>query len=96
MAFFVTVNLPSFKHQRNVIANFFTAIKECYQHNKTWNSKTQNPFLKAAGFNGAVDYLTSTLILKCAEKKSFSVESIKTILGLSAEELLTWDEHERI
>jgi len=89
---FATVNLPSFKHQRNVIANYFQAIKEYYQHDKLWNSKTKNPFLKAAGFNGAVDYLTSTLMLKCAEKKSFSVITIKNILSLSCEDLLTWED----
>lgn len=89
---FITVNLPSFKHQRNVIANFFQAIKECYQHDKVWNSKTHNPFLKAAGFNGAVDYLVGTLILKCAEKKSFSVATMKDVLGLAREDLLTWDD----
>jgi len=89
---FFTVNLPSFKHQSNVISNFFQAIKEYYQHDKIWNSKTHNPFLKAAGFNGAVDYLVGTLVLKCAEKKSFSVVTMKDILGLARDDLLKWDD----
>ena len=89
---FFTVNLPSFKHQRSVINNYFQAIKEYYQHDKVWTSKAKNPFMKAAGFNGAIDYLTGTLILKCAEKKSFSIMTIKGILALSEEELLTWED----
>lgn len=89
---FYTVNLPSFKHQKAVIDNFFSVIKEYYQHEKLWSSKNKNPFLKAAGFNGAVDYLADKLILKCAEKKSFSNKTMKSILSLSFDNLLTWDE----
>jgi len=89
---FRSVNLPSFKHQRSVIANFFAAIKDYYQHDKIWSSKIKNPFLKAAGFNGAVDYLTGTLILKCAERQSFSVETMKSIIRLSDDALLTWED----
>lgn len=89
---FYTVNLPSFKHQKNVIENFFLVMKDYYSHEKMWNSKAKNPFLKAAGFNGAVDYLTGTLMLKCAEKKSFSVPMMKKVIDLSYDNLLTWDE----
>ncbi|MCU7928765.1 MAG: DGQHR domain-containing protein [Candidatus Thiodiazotropha sp. (ex Dulcina madagascariensis)] len=89
---FFTVNLHSFKHQRNVIANYFGAIKEIYLYEKIWHSKTRNPFMKAAGFNGAVDYLTETLMVKCAEQKSFSVTTIKSVLDLSKDDLLTWED----
>jgi len=89
---FVTVNLHSFKHQRDVINNFFGAIKDLYLHEKVWNSKTKNPFMKAAGFNGAVDYLAGTLMVKCAERRSFSVSTMKVVLGLSPDSLLTWDD----
>ncbi|WP_083861839.1 DGQHR domain-containing protein [Halomonas sp. KM-1] len=89
---FYTVNLPSFKHQKTVIENFFSVMKDFYQHEKIWTSKSKNPFLKAAGFNGAVDYLTGTLMLKCAERKSFTVETMKKIIDLPYDNLLAWDE----
>ncbi len=87
---FYKVNLKSFKHQRDVIFNYFSAIKEFYSHEKIWNSKTKNPFLKAVGFNGGIDYLTGTLIVKCAEHKSFTVHTMKSIMGLERNELLIW------
>jgi len=89
---FSTVNINSFKHQRDVVINFFSVIKDYYVKDKIWNSKTKNPFIKAAGFNGAMDYLAGTLVLKCAEKKSFSKSSMKEILGLSHDDLLIWDD----
>lgn len=89
---FQTHHLRSLVHQRDAMNNFFTAIQEYYQKEKIWNSKTKNPFLKAAGFNGAVDYLTGTLIRKCAEEGSFQVKTIKQCLGLEQDSLLVWDD----
>ena len=89
---FYRVNLENYNRQRDVINNFFSAIKEYYMHEKLWNSKMKNPFLKAAGFNGAMDFFTDTLIVKCAENKSFSIKTIKKIIGLDKTNLITWDD----
>ncbi|MGB1271476.1 MAG: hypothetical protein ACPG5T_05335, partial [Endozoicomonas sp.] len=47
---------------------------------------------RAAGFNGSVDYLTSTLIPECASKKSFKIKTIAKILNIESSGTLKWDE----
>jgi DGQHR domain-containing protein len=84
--------LKSLEHQATVVNNYFSAIKNAYVADKTWANSSQNPFLKAAGFNGAIDFLLDKLIFKCAERGSFSVSTINEILGLSSRELLRWDD----
>ena len=89
---FAKRNLKSLEHQIAVVNNYFKAIREPYQEEKVWGNATQNPFLRAAGFNGAIEFLLEKLIFKCAEKGSFKVATIKSILKLNEETLLTWDD----
>lgn len=84
--------LKNLDHQTLVVSNFFEAIKKAYVEEKIWANSTQNPFLRAAGFNGAVDFLLDKLIFKCAEKGSFSVDTISELLGLETRELIRWDD----
>lgn len=84
--------LNTLDHQKMVITNFFRSIRSFYMTNKIWESKVKNPFLKAAGFNGAIDFLTSSLVQRCAEKGSFSVDTINKIISFEKEDLLTWDD----
>ncbi|AKQ42755.1 hypothetical protein CP97_12970 [Aurantiacibacter atlanticus] len=84
--------LKSLEHQTVVVSNYFKAIRRPYQDEKLWGNGTQNPFLRAAGFNGAIEFLLEKLIFKCAEKGSFTVETIGSILKLEEEELLTWED----
>lgn len=86
------VNLRSLQHQKNALNNFFTAIMQVYEREGIWASTTKNPFLKAAGFNGAMDYFSNTLLMKCAEEKSFKTETIEKILNLDSNDLLKWDD----
>lgn len=85
-----TVNLKSLQHQSQALNNFFEALRQFYSDKDLWNSTTKNPFLKGAGFSGAMDYFINTLILKCAERQSFEVSTIKTILNLDVSDLLVW------
>lgn len=85
------VNLKSLQHQSQALNNFFEALKQYYDEAKLWTSTSKNPFLKGAGFSGAMDYFVNSLILKCAEKKSFKVETIKSILNLDKADLLVWE-----
>lgn len=85
-----TVNLKSLQHQSQALNNFFEALRQYYDEANIWNSTTKNPFLKGAGFSGAVDYFINTLILKCAERQSFEVETIKEILNLDVRDLIVW------
>lgn len=89
---FGVYKLTTLDHQKVVITNYFKSIKEFYVKNKLWSSKTKNPFLKAAGFNGAIDFLTSSLIQRCAEKGSFSVDTMRKIISFEPEDILTWDD----
>lgn len=89
---FAKRNLRSLDHQTAVVRNYFEAIRKPYSDEKLWSNITQNPFLRAAGFNGAIEFLLEKMILKCAEKGSFKVATMTSILGLDEEELLTWDD----
>ncbi|HCW5028421.1 TPA: hypothetical protein OXO68_004054, partial [Acinetobacter baumannii] len=73
--------------QKALISNFFQAIKNYYVDAKIWNISTKNPFIKASGFNGAVDFLLETLIGKCAERKSFTVATIMEIINFDKNDL---------
>ncbi len=89
---FGVYKLNTLDHQKMVITNFFKSVKSFYMTNKIWESKVKNPFIKAAGFNGAIDFLISSLIQRCAEKSSFSVETISKIISFEKEDLVTWDD----
>ncbi|MBO1927197.1 DGQHR domain-containing protein [Thiomicrorhabdus sp. 6S2-11] len=89
---FGVYKLTTLDHQRVVITNFFKSVKSFYSEQKLWTSKTKNPFLKAAGFNGAIDFLTGSLIQRCAEKGSFSVDTMNKVISFESEDILTWDD----
>jgi DGQHR domain-containing protein len=89
---FGTYKLSSLDHQKNVITNYFKSIKNFYVISKAWDSKNKNPFLKAVGFNGAIDFLINSLIQRCAEKGSFSVETIDKIISFQKEDIITIDD----
>lgn len=85
---FAGVNLKSLEYQSQAVLNYFIAIKSYYDQKKLWSIKTSNPFFRGAGFNGAIDYLTATLLMKCAENQSFSIQTFKKLLRLDSDELL--------
>lgn len=87
-----TYKIKDYEKQRAAIGNFFYSIMESYNEKKLWNSTTKNPFLKAAGFNGAVDFFIEVLLKHCVDKRSFSVQTMKKFIGLDADGLITWDE----
>jgi len=89
---FAGVNITSLDLQRQVVLNYFIAIKSYYDSQGLWYNKVKNPFFKSAGFNGAVDHLASTLITKCAEARSFKVDTFKRLLQLDSGNLLLHDD----
>ncbi len=84
--------LNTLDHQKFVVTNFFKSIKSFYVEHGLWEYKAKNPFIKAAGFNGAVDFLTTSLIQRCAEKGSFTVETMTNIISFEKDDILTWDD----
>ncbi len=89
---FYTYKIQSFDAQKAVIFNYFQAIKNYYSEHKLWDVPTKNPFLKAVGFNGAVDFLLETLIGKCAERKSFKVDVIMDIINFKSSDPLLMED----
>lgn len=87
---FSRVKLTTLDTQKAVILNYFNAIQSAYKKHGYWTNKTKNPFLKSAGFNGAIDFLFGGLLIKCAEKKSFTVQTFSSLMSL--EENLIFDE----
>lgn len=85
---FAKVNLKSLNYQQMALFNYFGAIKDYYDKRGLWDNKTRNPFFRSAGFTGAIEHLTSTLLIKCADKKSFSKKNFKNFLRLDSDDLL--------
>lgn len=86
------INMKSLDYQKQAILNYFSAIKSFYDEGDFWLNKQKNPFLKGAGFSGALDYLFDRLIEKCAEEKSFKVNNFKKHLRLDDVGLIFLDE----
>ncbi|WP_080411692.1 DGQHR domain-containing protein [Burkholderia ubonensis] len=89
---FYTYKIRTFNKQKAAISNFFQAIRDYYTEAKIWDLPSKNPFLRAAGFNGAVDFFVDSLVKRCAEKGSFSVATMKQFISLDKEGLVTWEE----
>ncbi|WP_168121269.1 DGQHR domain-containing protein [Paenibacillus sp. HB172176] len=86
---FPNYKLRDLNIQKQVIMNYFTAINYYYEKEGMWSSRTKNPFLQNAGFFGAIEFLTTSLIPKCSNKKSFSIGTMKSFLQLDQNDLLT-------
>lgn len=89
---FYIYKLKDFETQKLSLYNFFQAIRDYYSEAKAWGSSSKNPFLRAAGFNGAIDFFIESLIKRCAQNGSFSISDMKDAIGLDREGLITWDD----
>lgn len=89
---FYIYKLKDFESQKLSLFNFFQAIRDYYSEAKAWGSNSKNPFLRAAGFNGAIDFFIESLIKRCAQNGSFSISDMKDAIGLDREGLITWDD----
>ena len=86
---FFNYNITDLNRQKIIFLNYFTAIKYFYDQKDLWNVKSKNPFLQSAGVVAAIEFFTEKLLLKCSDKKSFSVETLKGFLQLNKSELLS-------
>ena len=85
---FATYNLKDLNLQKQVIINYLSAIKYYYEKEGIWANRAKNPFLQNAGFYASIDFLAITIMPKCAEKKSFKIETFKSLLSLDSVPLL--------
>jgi len=88
---FYMYKLRTYDSQKLAISNFFRAIRDYYSNDKIWDG-SKNPFIRAAGFNGAMDFFFDSLIKRCAERGSFSIKTMKELISLDTEGLITWDQ----
>lgn len=87
---FERLKLAEIEIQKRIILNFYSAIKDAYnKSNGLWERKTENPFLKAAGFSGAIDFLMEVLIPRCLTDRKFSVEHMSALMKLEEGALIT-------
>lgn len=89
---FYIYKLRDYDSQKASLYNFFQSIRDYYSDAKAWSSSAKNPFLRAAGFNGAIDFFIESLIKRCAQNGSFSISDMKEAIGLDREGLITWDD----
>jgi len=83
-------NLKSFESQIAVISNFFKALRAFYNSPKEnlWEKPNENPFMRSTGFRAAIDYLAEYLLPSCAAKRSFTLDTMKSLLKLDSVTLL--------
>lgn len=93
---FHNIGLNNLENQKKVILNYFAAIHNAYNSERLWNNKSKNPFLSSAGFFGAMEALTSTLLTKCSERKSFTRETFSSLLNLDQRKLMVKSDFKEI
>jgi hypothetical protein len=71
------------------LINYFAVFKAAYGQN--W-SRTLNPFIFAAGFNAALDILSSDLLQLCFAEKDFSKEMFASLLKFDKNNLIEQSE----
>lgn len=76
--------------QQKVVMNFYNAIKDKYED--VWDKPKENLFLRAAGFSGALDFLTGTLLQHCQTDRKFSVAHMADLMKLDSTPLLKPDD----
>ncbi len=83
---FNQLQLSEIETQQKILLNFYTAIKNKYED--VWDKPKENLFLRAAGFSGAFDFLTGTLLQHCQTDRKFSVAHMESLMKLNSLPLL--------
>lgn len=87
---FNQLQLSEIETQQKILLNFYTAIKNKYED--VWDKPKENLFLRAAGFSGAFDFLTGTLLQHCQTDRKFSVAHMESLMKLDSLPLLKPDD----
>lgn len=66
------------------MVNYFAALQ--YYYDKKWYELT-NPFLYGSGFSAAIEVLINKILPYCYSKRSFSIETFKSVIHLTKENL---------
>lgn len=82
--------LSEIETQEKILLNFYTAIKNKYID--VWEKPRENIFLRAAGFSGAFDFLTGTLLQHCQTDRNFSVPHMESLMKLDTYPIIKTDD----
>jgi hypothetical protein len=83
------VGIKELERQTAVLYNLFDAIRQKYSND--W-PLADNPFIYASGFMGALDFFRNKLIDYCNLRKSFTRETICSVLTLESGSLILQSE----
>lgn len=87
---FNQLQLTEIETQQKILFNFYTAINKRYED--VWDKPKENLFLRAAGFSGAFDFLTGTLLQHCQTDRNFSVPHMESLMKLDTQPLIKPDD----
>ena len=83
---FNQLQLSEIEIQQKILLNFYSVIYKKYED--IWDKPKENLFLRAAGFSGAFDFLTTTLLQQCQTDRKFTVVHMETLMKLNSFPLL--------
>ena len=83
---FNQLQLSEIEIQEKILLNFYSAIKNKYED--IWDRPKENLFLRAAGFSGAFDFLTGTLLQQCQSDRKFSISHMESLMKLDSQPIL--------
>lgn len=81
---FEKFQITTLERQTKILINYFTALQ--YYYDKKWYELT-NPFLYGSGFSAAIEVLINKILPYCYSKRSFSIETFKSVIHLTKENL---------
>lgn len=83
---FNQLQLSEIEIQQKILLNFYSVIYKKYED--IWDKPKENLFLRAAGFSGAFDFLTGTLLQQCQTDRKFTVAHMESLMKLDSFPLL--------
>lgn len=83
---FNQLQLSEIEIQQKILLNFYSVIYKKYED--IWDKPKENLFLRAAGFSGAFDFLTSTLLQQCQTDRKFTIGHMESLMKLNSFPLL--------
>jgi len=81
---FEKYQVSTLERQTKILINYFAALR--YYYDKKWYDLT-NPFLYVSGFSAAIEVLINKLLPYCFSKRSFSMETFRSVIHLTKENL---------
>ena len=76
--------ITTLERQTKILINYFSALQ--YYYDKKWY-ELSNPFLYVSGFGAAIDVLINKLLPYCYSKRSFSIDTFKSVIHLTKDTL---------